>query len=297
MATLEEISRRIEVAEDLQSVVRTMKTISAVGIRQHELAERAMARYLENVELGLQVAIRALDRPMAELRPPAGGRTVAVVVGSEIGLCGAFNERIVNFALESLAESGTAPGERLVLTIGARTDASWRVNAEAPAAHEEAPATVDALTRIVGAVLTRLDNWRAEKGVTRLALFHNSPRASAGAAPVRSDLLPLDPAWLAMLRDRGWASRRLPVPAGPPEALFRQLIRQFLFAGVFTAVIQSRTAEHAQRLAAMQAADSSIAEKIEDLRVAHRQTRQDVITAELLDLISGYETIAADIRA
>jgi F-type H+-transporting ATPase subunit gamma len=41
----------------------------------------------------------------------------------------------------------------------------------------------------------------------------------------------------------------------------------------------------------MRAADRSIAEKIEDLRVAHRLKRQNVITSELLDLISGYEAI------
>lgn len=291
MATLEEIARHIEVAEDLQSVVRTMKTISAVGIRQHELAERAMARYLENVELGLQVALRAVEGAGADLRPQAGGRTAVVLVGSEIGLCGAFNERLVSFTLESLAE--TDPGERLVLTIGARADASWRAEAEPPAAHEEAPATVDALTRTVDALLTRLDHWRAEEEVGRLVLFHNTPHGSGGATPVRSVLLPLDPAWLASIRARVWASRRLPVPVGPPEALFRGLIRQLLFARVFSAVIQSRTAEHAQRLAAMQAADSSIAEKIEDLRIEHRRTRQNVITSELLDVISGYETITA----
>jgi F-type H+-transporting ATPase subunit gamma len=297
MATLEDISRHIEVADDLQSVVRTMKTISAVGIRQHELAERAIARYLENVELGLQVAVRALERPGADLRALAGERTAVVLVGSEIGLCGAFNEHLVSYTLESLVKTGTEPGARLVLTIGGRADASWRAKAEPPAAHEEAPATVDALTRTVGAVLTRLDDWRAEQAVGRLVLFHHTPLASGGATPVRSELLPLDPAWLARLRDRPWASRRLPAPFGPPEALFGRLIRQLLFARVFTAVIQSRTAEHALRLAAMQAADSSITEKIKELRVAHRQTRQDVITSELLDLISGYETIAADIHA
>ena len=91
---------------------------------------------------------------------------------------------------------------------------------------------------------------------------------------MRARLLPLDPAWLAALRARTWSSRRLPVPAGPPEALFRRLIRQLLFARVFTAVIQSRTAEHAERLAAMQAADRSIGEKIDDLHMAHRRKRQ-----------------------
>ncbi len=298
MATLEELSRHIEVAEDLQSVVRTMKTISAVAIRRHELAEQAMSRYLETVELGLQVALRALKGTGAGARVPGEGPTAVILVGSEIGLCGAFNERLVTFALESLAATeaspGAAPGERLVLTIGARADASWRAEAEPPSAHEEAPATVEALTRTVGAVLTRLDHWREEKGVGRLVLFHHRPGEGGRGTPVRARLLPLDPAWLAALRARTWSSRRLPVPAGPPEALFRRLIRQLLFARVFTAVIQSRTAEHAERLAAMQAADRSIGEKIDDLHMAHRRTRQSVITSELLDLVSGYEAIMGD---
>ena len=297
MATLEDLSRHIDVAEDLQSVVRTMKTISVVGIRRHELAERAMSRYLETVELGLQVVLRALDSIETEARPSEVGHTAVVLVGSEIGLCGAFNEQLVTFTLESLAATGVAPGERLVLTIGARADASWRAEAEPPAAHEEAPATVEALTRTVGAVLTRLDHWREEEGVGRLVLFHHRPGDKGIATPVRARLLPLDPAWLAALRTRVWSSRRLPVPAGQPEALFRRLIRQLLFARVFTAVIQSRTAEHAERLAAMQAADRSIAEKIDDLRVAHRLKRQDMVTSELLDLMSGYEAIMGNMRS
>jgi len=297
MATLEELSRHIEVAEDLQSVVRTMKTISAVGIRSHELAEQAMTRYLETVELGLQVVLRALEDTAAEARSPKGGRTAVVLVGSEIGLCGAFNERLVTFALESLAATSAIPDERLVLTIGARADTSWRAEAERPTAHEEAPATVEALARTVGAVLTRLDHWREEEGVGRLVLFHHRPSMRGGGTPVGTRLLPLDPTWLAALRARPWLSRRLPVPAGPLPALFHRLIRQLLFARVFTAIIQSRTAEHAERLAAMQAADRSIAEKIDDLHVAHRLTRQNIITSELLDLISGYEAITRDTRS
>jgi F-type H+-transporting ATPase subunit gamma len=46
----------------------------------------------------------------------------------------------------------------------------------------------------------------------------------------------------------------------------------------------------------MQAADRSIAEKIDDLRVAHRLRRQDVITSELLDIMSGYEAITGNAR-
>lgn len=297
MATLESLSRQIAVAEDLQSVVGTMKTISAVAIRRHELAERAMSRYRETVELGLQVVLRALDGADAVAPPLEGRRTAVVLVGSEIGLCGAFNDRLVTFALESLAESGIDAAERLVLSIGTRAAESWAAVAEAPAARQEAPATVEALSHTVGAVLTRLDHWRESEDVGRLVLFHHRLAGERdGTLPTRARLLPVDPAWLAALRARTWHSRRLPVPLGSPEVLLRRLIRQLLFARVFTAVIRSRTAEHAERLAAMQAADRSIADKIDDLRVAHRLRRQDVITSELLDIMSGYEAITGDVR-
>jgi F-type H+-transporting ATPase subunit gamma len=190
MATLEDLARHIEVAEDLQSVVRTMKTISAVAIRRHELAEEAMSRYRETVELGLQVALRAFDRARAEAPPPAGGRTAVVLVGSEIGLCGAFNDRLVTFALESLAATGDDAAERLVLTIGARADASWRAEAEPPAAHEEAPATVETLAHTVSTVLTRLDHWREEKasgGSCCFTIVQAKWRRDAGAGPPPAD--------------------------------------------------------------------------------------------------------------
>lgn len=291
MATLEELSRHIETAEELQSVVRTMKTISSVAIRRYELAEQAMARYLETVEMGLQVVLRARDG--AEAEPPARGhgRTAVMLVGSEIGLCGAFNEKLVDFALSNLATADTAAENRLVLTIGARADASWRAQAEPPDGHEQAPATLEALSRTVDAVLTRLDHWQESEGVVRLVLFHHRPGDNGAVTPVQAPLLPLDPVWLAGLRMRRWPSRRLPVPVGAPEALFRVLVRQLLFARVSTAIIQSQTAEHAERLKAMQAADHSIAEKIDDLHIVHRRIRQEAITSELLDIVSGYGAI------
>ncbi|CAG4900977.1 unnamed protein product [Acidocella sp. C78] len=291
MATLEELSRHIETAGKLQAVVRTMKTISSVAIRRYELAEQAMARYLETVEMGLQVVLRALDGAEIESRAPRRGRTAVMLVGSEIGLCGAFNERLVAFALDSLATSGAAVETRLVLTIGSRVDASWRAAAEPPDGHQQAPATLEGLSHTVGAVLTRLDHWQENEGVDQLVLFYQRPGEMGAVTPVQTRLLPLDPAWLAGLRARHWPSHRLPVPLGAPELLFRRLVRQLLFARVFTAIIQSQTVEHAERLEAMQAADHSIAEKIDELHIEHRRIRQNAITSELLDIVSGYGAI------
>lgn len=289
MASLEEMIRHIAVAEDLQSVVRTMQTISSVEIRRHEAAEQAMAQYLKTVEMGLQVALRHVSHVMPGADGVAEGRTGVVVAGSEIGLCGGFNERLVDFALDRLSSAGIEADNRIILVIGTRAEASWREQAEAPVHLEEAPATVEALPQTVAAVLTRLDHWRENQGVTKLVLFHQRISGTEGSTPVEVDLLPISPDWLSDLRARDWPSRRLPVCFGDPETVTRNLVRQLLFARLFTSVIQSRTAEHAERMTAMQAADKSIADKLDDLRGSHRLLRQEVITSELLDIIGGYE--------
>ncbi|TDK48737.1 F0F1 ATP synthase subunit gamma [Antarcticimicrobium luteum] len=293
MDTLEDLGRHIEVAEDLQSVVRTMKAISAVGIRRHEAAEWAMRQYLETVEMGLQVALRA--GPAATLTPEGGGgdgEVGVVLIGSEIGLCGGFNERLVSFALDRLSAAGIAVGRRRLLIVGSRAEASWGAAGGEPPAHlQQAPATVEALAGTVNSVLTRLDHWRAG-GVARLGLFHQQMGGPEGSAPVEVRLLPIDPDWLKRLGARRWPSRRLPVCQGPVGAVTRGLIRQLLFARVFGAVLQSRAAEHAERLTAMQAAERSIGDKIDELRKTHQLLRQQVITAELLDIIGGYEAAA-----
>jgi F-type H+-transporting ATPase subunit gamma len=287
MATLEELGRQIAAADDLQSVVRTMKAISAASIRRHEQAEAAMSGYLATVEMALQVVLRDLalggDPPTRE-----HGRTGIVIIGSDIGLCGAFNERLVPMA--RAVRDADPPNRTRVMVVGARAVAAWTADSgQSPDATIEVPATVEALSRTIATVLDRFDHWRDHEDVTRLILLNNAPAADAAYETVRTDLFPVEPAWLDALRTRPWPSRRLPLPSGSPDALFRHLIRQLLFARLHAALIRSRTAEHAARLAAMQAADRSIEDKLDDLRVTHRLRRQDVITAELLDLVAGFE--------
>ena len=289
MATLEDLSRQIGAAQDLQSVVGTMKAISVAGIRTHEGAERAMTRYLATIEAGLQVVLRALTEVAPDTASRPHDLTGVVIVGSEIGLCGAFNERLIEHAREELGSSGVAADRRLVLVIGTRAAASWSAEEAPPDIIEDAPATVEALADTVASVITRLDEWLDARGASRFVLFHQRLGNGAGAMPASVNLWPIDPGWLAALAARPWESRQLPQCGGPPQVLFRRLIRQLLFARVYTAVIQSRAAEHAERLAAMQAADRSIADKLDDLLIRYRQRRQDVITAELLDLIAGFE--------
>jgi F-type H+-transporting ATPase subunit gamma len=78
------------------------------------------------------------------------------------------------------------------------------------------------------------------------------------------------------------------------SALFSSLVRQYLFITLFHTFAESLAAENASRLAAMQAAEKNIQDQLDQLNFAFQQDRQNTITAELLDIIAGFETLTTD---
>jgi F-type H+-transporting ATPase subunit gamma len=74
-----------------------------------------------------------------------------------------------------------------------------------------------------------------------------------------------------------------------PDRLLSWLVQQRLFVLVYRALTEALASEHASRLAAMQAAEKSIEERRDALRQLYRRRRQETITSELLDIVSGFE--------
>jgi F-type H+-transporting ATPase subunit gamma len=75
------------------------------------------------------------------------------------------------------------------------------------------------------------------------------------------------------------------------ESLFSVFVRQYLFASLYQATVDSLTSENASRFASMQAAEKNIQERLAELHARYRSSRQNSITAELLDIVSGFEAL------
>jgi F-type H+-transporting ATPase subunit gamma len=100
------LSRQIDSAGDLQSVVRTMKAWAASSIGQYEKSVSALGDYTRTVEQGLGACFRANPpdaRAVQRAAPAATSAIGAVVFGSDQGLVGQFNDIIADFAIETLA--------------------------------------------------------------------------------------------------------------------------------------------------------------------------------------------------
>ncbi len=73
MDTLEILGKRIATTEDLNSIVHTMKSLSAVSIRQYDQAVPALREYNRTIEMGLQVVLRTGHTPLPPTDRIAGG--------------------------------------------------------------------------------------------------------------------------------------------------------------------------------------------------------------------------------
>ena len=85
MDTAESVRRSIAIIGEVQSVVKTMKALAGVNIRQYERSAHAVAEYNRTIEMGLQVALRGLGSHALPPKYAPGRRLGAVVFGSDQG--------------------------------------------------------------------------------------------------------------------------------------------------------------------------------------------------------------------
>jgi F-type H+-transporting ATPase subunit gamma len=291
METLESLKRRIDSAEDLRSIVKTMKALAAVSIRQYEKAVEALAEYNHATEMGLHVVLAQHAQELAPSRKKTAGRAGIIVFGSDQGMCGQFNEQIASYALEALAGLGIRREDRAALAVGVRVAARLE---EAGQPIEDAlpiPGSTAGITPLVQDLLLSIDGWRAGRQVERVWLFYNRLVSSAAYQPHQARLLPIDAARLRDLEQEAWPSRVLPIFTMDADRLLSALVRQHLFVSLYRAAAESLAGENAARLTAMQAAERNIGERLAELNAQYHQQRQGSITSELLDIVSGFEVL------
>jgi F-type H+-transporting ATPase subunit gamma len=289
METLQEIKRKIKGTDDLHSVVRTMKSLAAVNIRQYEQAMRSLDDYRRSIELGLRAALR--QRPLLPRALPPQ-QTVVLIFGSDQGMVGRFNEAIIDYAETTMHDNGLAAATRLCWVAGAKAAGHAEDRFGLLSENFTLPASSHQVTPAVHDVLLRFDDCRLQKGETRLLILYNKPDAGASYRQCRATLYPPDQEWLKAIGGQSWPGRSLPLHTIPAQRLLPALIREYLFISLFEAFAASLAAENAARLAAMQQAEKKIEEMSETLTGRYNNLRQTSITEELLDVISGFEALS-----
>lgn len=283
------LRRKIGVAEDLHSVVRTMKAVAAAAIGQYEASVHALGDYYVSVELGLGACLRIegqLPYIRENLNPPT--KINAVVFGSDQGLVGRFNDTVAEFTGDALA---TFPGEVRIWAIGERVQARLISLGFPVFKRFELPSSVQGISPLIGEILLENEMQQELDKDSELHLFYNKSKSTTYYAPVSQRLLPLDEKWLQNLRCSPWPAGRYSQVIGDGRSTLGALIREYLFVSLFRACAESLASENASRLAAMQRADKNIDELLKDLNGTFHQLRKDGIDMELFDVVAALDSL------
>lgn len=284
------LQRKIASAGDLQSVVRSMKAMAAASVGQYENAVRSLEDYYRTVRLGL-VACVGSNQPStpAQFGRKSNSAIGAIVIGSDQGLVGQFNDVLTSFVSATLEK---LPGRKTVWAIGERIKARL---AETPFAATESfvlPGSIGAITPLVGQILIEMEARHEQDNITQVYVFHNRQKIGTIYAPVSQRLLPLDADWQRDLATTTWPTKAVPEVMDSFDQIFLAIAREYLFVSLFRACAESLASENASRLAAMQRAEKNIDELMEDLNQTFHRLRQSSIDEELFDVVSGFESLA-----
>jgi F-type H+-transporting ATPase subunit gamma len=292
METLAHLQQKLSSAEDLKSVVSTMKAMAASNIGQYELAVSSLGEYNRTIGLGIlayfkenQTNITSAKAVINKKKEPLH---CAVVFGSDQGLVGQFNDTLADFAADHLAKLAGkkeiwAVGERVGLKLA---DLGYSITKSLPL-----PGAVEAITPLVSQLLLSNEAYIESGHFSGVFIFHNQPKLGVGYTPIVQQLLPLNQQWKQRFLDLTWPTRLIPQIAGNNKDTLLALIHEYLFASLFKACAESLASENASRLVAMQRAEKNIGELLDTLKHKYHQLRQGLIDEELFDVIAGFEAL------
>ncbi len=293
MKSLEELKQKKAVTEDLQSVVKTMKSLAAVNIRQYQQAAESLEIYNDTIEMGFHILMKSQRRWSTGRQRRENNVLGAIVFGSERGMCGQFNDLIVDFATDQMAQLSRSSDKTQILVIGERAKSSFDTQSD-NVEYISLPASLSEFVPVIHRILLQIERWQGRDDVDQIVLFHNKPTSAASFSQNRIFLLPLDLDWLESLKTKEWPSNTLPDFTMDWGRLFSSLVRQYFFVSLYRAMAESLAAENASRLTAMQAAEKNIEERLDEITTKYNRQRQESITAELLDVVSGFEALTGN---
>ena len=285
------LRRKIVNAEELKSVVHTMKIIASSNIGQYRKSVEALADYYRNVELALSLCLReSVQVPLSEETNSQSNKRIisSVVFGSDQGLVSQFNDVVADYAIKNLA---ALSGKQQVWAVGERVYKLLKEAGIPVMGLFPVPNSIKSVTPLVWKILIESEAQRKQDKVNELHLFYNHTSSVEGYAPVSQRILPLDENWSNKLTDLPWPGKNLPQTIGNGDTNIRALIQEYLFVSLFRACTESLESENASRLASMQRADKNIDELLGDLNSLFHRLRQSSIDEELFDVVAGFEAL------
>jgi len=290
MEDIEQIRERRDNIEAIEPIVTSMRTISAGSWRQalqRREASTGFGDYLRwvlssTIHLVPQRALQSLGVRQGT-EPPR--RPLLVVISSQRGLCGAYNDLVARGADQLITSQAVQSDEVQVGALGGRGAAYLRrmgrqINLQWPL-----PTSRVATMELVNQVASDLREEMSEGTADAVYMLYSPYRAGTLAPVVSERWLPVNESILPRTAAEGPEI----IIEGDPITLFQRTLTEWTTARLYRMVIEAAASEQAARYRAMDTASSNLARVIEELTLQYHSARQHAITMEMLDLAAGAE--------
>lgn len=298
MANLKDIQRQIKSVKNTQKTTRAMKLVSTAKLRRAEEVAKRSSVYAQKITSVLseiaykvnQFKIGGIEsRFFHQVEEPK--KVDIVFITADKGLCGGFNIQTIKTIKRLMAEYKEKKVKVRLRAVGKKGIEYFKFNdielldvaynlSSAPT-YEKASEFID----------KAVDDFL--NGVTdKVILVHNGYKNMITQEMKVVDLLPIDINNCEQMDCQVHLSNSLmEIEPAEDETVLEQLVNKYIEFNIYFSLIDSLAAEHSARMQAMDAATNNAKELVNTLTVKYNKARQEAITTELVEIISGMESM------
>ena len=284
MANLRDIKRRITSVKSTQKITKAMKMVAASKLRRAQAAITQARPYALRMRALVDNLTRRSDFNAHALLKGGDPNTVAIIViTSDKGLCGGFNANIVNRVLA--AGESDFKGKNVELIVAGRKGLE-SLKRRPVTIRRNYTGMADQPRALAGSVIQDVAREFALGGIGEVYCVYNQFKSAVQQAVTLERILPLE------AETDGDGQRPLDYLYEPSaESIFGALLMKDLEVQLHRILLESAASELGARMTAMDAATRNAGEVIDKLTLQYNRARQNAITTELIEVISGAQAL------
>ena len=285
---------RIRSVQATKKITRAMELIAGSRIVKAQQRVAAAVPYSERItEVVKDLAAGGAGGSSAFLKSRDEIRTTCyVAISADRGLCGGYNAGVLRATEGEVKADVLASKNYLVVPIGRKAENYFRFRAykasKSFTGFSDAPKYEDA--KAIGQFVVDL---YLSGQVDRVELVYTRFLSSGRQEVVRRPLVPLEREVVAGGDGKSATGGNYEFEPDP-DVILKTLLPRYVEARIYAALLNAAASEHAFRQRAMKSATDNAEELIKNLSRIMNRARQDSITTEIMEIVSGAEALGSD---
>ena len=291
MASLDDLKKRIASLKSTQKITKAMKMVAAAKLRRaQESAEkgRPYSEKMNNIILNLSSGISDKENAPKLLSGSGNDKVhLCVVMTSDRGLCGGFNSNIIKKAKSYFVKLEEQGKDLKIITVGSKgNDQLKRAYGNkiiANISFKESKHANYFDAEKVGKMV--IEKFEAEE-FDVCTIFYNQFKNVITQIPQAQQIIPLN--FENSEEDKSEDSYEF---EPDEDEILSNLLPKNISTQIFKAMLENSASEQGSRMSAMDNATRNAGEMVDKLTIEYNRSRQAAITKELIEIISGAESL------